>query len=207
MNIGLHHSLVFFSSRFSAPWTSGGWLLHIVCCQSKCLFFSEFLTDHPALISIHSQYPLSLLHHPVLFYLEHLSLVNITVCSFFMCLLIFSCDPHMEGLYEQETCLFCPSLKSVPEEHLGHSCSVAKLHLTLYGSKDCSPPGFPVLYCLPGFAQIHVHWVSDAIHWSGVPCPSPGVLPDPGIESAPLLFPALAGRFFITRATYEDLRT
>ena len=143
MNIGFHHSLVFFSSRFSAPWTSGGWLLHIVCCQSKYLFFSEFLTDHPALISIHSQYPLSLLHHPVLFYLEHLSLVNITVCSFFMCLLIFGYDPHMEGLYEQETCLFCPSLKSVLEQHLGHSCSVAKLHLTLCGSKDCSPPRLP----------------------------------------------------------------
>ena len=28
---------------------------------------------------------------------------------------------------------------------------------------DCSTPGFPVLHCLPGFAQIHVHWVSDAI--------------------------------------------
>ena len=24
---------------------------------------------------------------------------------------------------------------------------------------DCSTPGFPVLHCLPEFAQIHVHWV------------------------------------------------
>ena len=23
--------------------------------------------------------------------------------------------------------------------------------------------GFPVLHCLPGFAQIHGHWVGDAI--------------------------------------------
>ena len=28
---------------------------------------------------------------------------------------------------------------------------------------DCSTPGFPVLHCLPEFAQTHVHWVSDAI--------------------------------------------
>ena len=28
---------------------------------------------------------------------------------------------------------------------------------------DCSMPGFPVLHYFPEFAQIHVHWVSDAI--------------------------------------------
>jgi len=28
---------------------------------------------------------------------------------------------------------------------------------------DCSTPGFPVLHCLLGFAQTHVHWVSTAI--------------------------------------------
>ena len=28
---------------------------------------------------------------------------------------------------------------------------------------DCSMPGFPVLHYLPDFAQIHVHWVGDAI--------------------------------------------
>ena len=27
----------------------------------------------------------------------------------------------------------------------------------------CSIPGFPVLYYLPEFTQVHVHWVSDAI--------------------------------------------
>ena len=25
---------------------------------------------------------------------------------------------------------------------------------------NCSTPGFPVLHCLPKFAQIHVHWIS-----------------------------------------------
>ena len=35
-------------------------------------------------------------------------------------------------------------------------------------------------------------------YWSGLPFPSPGVLPDPGIEPMSLVSPALAGRFFIT---------
>ena len=28
---------------------------------------------------------------------------------------------------------------------------------------NCSMPGFPILHCLPEFAQTHVHWVSDTI--------------------------------------------
>ena len=36
----------------------------------------------------------------------------------------------------------------------------------LYYLKDCSMPGFPVLYHLPEFAQTHVHRVSDAIQTS-----------------------------------------
>ena len=38
-------------------------------------------------------------------------------------------------------------------------------------------------------------------HWSGLPYPPPGDLPDPGIEPASLMSPALVGRFFITGAT------
>ena len=33
-------------------------------------------------------------------------------------------------------------------------------------------------------------------YWSGLPCPPPGDLPDPGIEPSSLMSPALAGRFF-----------
>ena len=40
-------------------------------------------------------------------------------------------------------------------------------------------------------------------YWSGLPCPPPGDLPDPGIESAPLASPASAGVFFTTSATWE----
>ena len=34
--------------------------------------------------------------------------------------------------------------------------------------------------------------------WSGLPCPPPGDLPDPGIEPTSVASPALAGGFFIT---------
>ena len=42
-------------------------------------------------------------------------------------------------------------------------CSVAKSCLPLCKPMDYSIPGFPVLHYLPECAQIHVHWVSDAI--------------------------------------------
>ena len=42
-------------------------------------------------------------------------------------------------------------------------------------------------------------------YWSGLLCPSPGDLPNPGIEPASLVSPALAGRFFTASATWESL--
>ena len=40
-------------------------------------------------------------------------------------------------------------------------------------------------------------------YWNGLPFPTPGYLPDPGIESLPFKSPALAGKFFITSAAWE----
>ena len=40
-------------------------------------------------------------------------------------------------------------------------------------------------------------------YWSGLPFPSPGDLPNPGIEPVSLLSPALAGGFFTTSTTRE----
>ena len=40
-------------------------------------------------------------------------------------------------------------------------------------------------------------------YWSGLPCPPPGDLPDPGTEPVSLTSPALAGKFFTTSATWE----
>ena len=42
-------------------------------------------------------------------------------------------------------------------------CSVAKSCPTLCDPMECNTPVFPVLHCLPEFAQTHVHWVGDAI--------------------------------------------
>ena len=41
-------------------------------------------------------------------------------------------------------------------------------------------------------------------YWSGLPCPSPGDLPDPGMESPSFVSPTLAVGSFITSATWED---
>ena len=40
-------------------------------------------------------------------------------------------------------------------------------------------------------------------YWSGLPCPPPGGLPDPGTEPACLTFHALAGGFFTPSPTWE----
>ena len=40
-------------------------------------------------------------------------------------------------------------------------------------------------------------------YWSGLPCPTLGDLPDPGLEPESLMFPALAGGFFTTNAAWE----
>ena len=44
-------------------------------------------------------------------------------------------------------------------------------------------------------------------YWSGLPCPPPGDLPDPGIEPPSLTSPVPAGGFFTTSATREALNT
>ena len=60
-------------------------------------------------------------------------------------------------------------------------CSVTQVCLTLHNPMDCSMPGFPVLHHLPELAQIHVHWVSDAIQPSH---PLPPLLLLPSIFSS-----------------------
>ena len=44
---------------------------------------------------------------------------------------------------------------------------------------------------------------SSQEYWSGLPCPSPGDLPDSRIEPVCLVSHALAGGFFTTSATWE----
>ena len=40
-------------------------------------------------------------------------------------------------------------------------------------------------------------------YWSGLPCPPPGDLPNPGTEPTSLTSPALAGGFFTTCVTWK----
>ena len=63
--------------------------------------------------------------------------------------------------------------------------------LTLCNPMDYSPLG----------SSVHGILQARILEW--VPFPSPGDLPDPGIEPSSLMSPALAVRFFTTSATWE----
>ena len=66
---------------------------------------------------------------------------------------------------------------------------VAQSCLTLCNPVDCSPPD----------SFVHGIFQARTLEWA----PSPGDLPDPGIETVSLMSPALAGWFFTTRVTWE----
>ena len=51
-------------------------------------------------------------------------------------------------------------------------------------------------------APLYVEFSSQE-YWSGLPCTSPGDLPNSGIELASLVSPVLAGGFFTTNITWE----
>ena len=65
----------------------------------------------------------------------------------------------------------------VPHADYWICCSVTKLCPTLCNLTDCRMPWFSVLHYLPKFAQIHIHWVGDAVQpFHPLPPPSPFVL-------------------------------
>ena len=47
--------------------------------------------------------------------------------------------------------------------HFGHLLLFTQSCPTLCDPMNCSTPGFPILHHMPELAQIHVHWVGDAI--------------------------------------------
>ena len=61
--------------------------------------------------------------------------------------------------------------------------SVAKLCLTLSNPVNCSTPGFPILHCLPEFAQTHVHWVTNGYLILCHPLILPSVFPSIRVSS------------------------
>ena len=62
---------------------------------------------------------------------------------------------------------------------------------TLCDPVDCSP----LVPLSMGFSKQE--------YWNGLPCPPPGDLPNPGIEPAFLMSPALADGLFTMSATWE----
>ena len=61
---------------------------------------------------------------------------------------------------------------------------------------------FVTLGTVAGQAPLSIGF-SRQQYWSGLPCPSPGDLPYPGIKPMSLMSPALAGGFFTIAATWE----
>ena len=73
------------------------------------------------------------------------------------------------------------------------ACSVAQPCLILYDPTDCSHQ-----------APLSMEF-SRPDYWSGLPLPTPGDLPDSGIEPMSPAAPALAGRFFTTEPPGKPL--
>ena len=77
-----------------------------------------------------------------------------------------------------------------------HQCSAKSLScVRLF----CHPMG-----CVACQAPLSVGFPRQE-YWSGLPFPTPGDLPNPGIKPTSLRSPALASRFFTTSATWEAL--
>ena len=51
--------------------------------------------------------------------------------------------------------------------------------------------------------QAHLSMEFSKQYWSGLPCPPPGDLPNPGIKPVSLMSPAMARGLFVTSTTWE----
>ena len=71
-------------------------------------------------------------------------------------------------------------------------------------SSFCGVQLFVILWTIARWVPLSLGFSRQG-YWSGLPCPPPGNLPDPGIEPSSLMSPALAGGFFTTNATWETL--
>ena len=105
--------------------------------------------------------------------------------------------PHLKWVFLGDCSIFtaCFLLSSLGVLTLlgGKACVLS--HVQLFATPwtiDCQAP-----LCM-GFSRHE--------YWSGLPFPTPGDLPDPGIEPTSLVSPALAGGFFTTSITWEAWR-
>ena len=95
-----------------------------------------------------------------------------------------------KNVFMPSTCFHFPSLLSPPFP--------ASLDLNSFFSSHFTSAGLEIIQIiyLLGVTLICKEY------WNGLSCPPPGDLPNTGIKPASLIFPALAGRFFTTRATW-----
>ena len=91
---------------------------------------------------------------------------------------------------------------SLPLSHLGSPMDFC-VHVFVLSHFGCVRP-FGTLWTVALQAPLSMGFSRQEC-WSGLPCPPPGHLPDPGIEPASLMSLALSGRFFTTGTAWEFL--
>ena len=109
--------------------------------------------------------------------------------------LIFPYQRINSTICGQVLCVFQGSIQNIIFPYLKssmHACSVISVVSDSLDPMDCSLPGSSVM----GFSRQE--------YWRGLPFPSPGDLPDPGIEP---VSPALAGGFFTTESPGKSFYT
>ena len=95
--------------------------------------------------------------------------------------------------------------KLVKQEHIAESQLITNIDgVCIQSHFSCVQP-FAALWTVACQASLSMGF-SGQEYWSGLPCPPPGVLPNPGLEPASLMSPTLADRFFTTDATWEAHR-
>ena len=102
--------------------------------------------------------------------------------------------PHSLSLHNSrslQTHLLFPLRLGLPALCASVCSKLLHSHPTLCNPMPCSPPG-PLS---TGFSRQEC--------WSGLLCPPPGDLPDPGVDPAVLRSPAFASTFFPTSTTWE----
>ena len=95
-----------------------------------------------------------------------------------------------------------PALSLFAYELLGESVHLLKLGLLLRLSRFSRVRLFATSRTIARQAPLSMGFSRQA-YWSGLPCPPPGDLPDPGARPASLVSPALTGGFFTTSTTWE----
>ena len=86
-------------------------------------------------------------------------------------------------------------LEWIHHNHLVHACLLIHFSCVWF---------FATLWTVVYQAPLSMGF-SRQEYWSGLPCPPPGDLPDPGIKPVSLMSPTLAGGFFITSATWQAM--